>query len=610
MSVASRGPRWLSWLVGGCLLGGLLGGCAKGEDLMGGGFGGPGGVGTGNGQTETSDDGDPGADGPQGDACLMNNCAQDLECGGCQDGATLCDTDEGRCVQCDPENQIGCEAGEVCTDFGNCVPDGLGCPTADGLPTVNCNADADCAACDPQHQVCDTASNTCVACSDQDEDACHSVEHCEAGACVANCPQDCNADADCGACGGAGHEAHACNAHVCTQCNSANPCPGGLSCNAHGTCVEVCGLPGAVAGTCDADADCSGCPGDATHCVVPINGGHGTCGALATGCSDLGNGVVVLPEPFDQVTNACSDDDDCAGVGVQYNVGKLLRELTGLDSIDDANIEYPMNACAAATISVGSTSVSCGICVPCQEDNDCQDIDVDDVAGDAFGPLGAIASAILLDQLFGPNEHTIYMFCQPVAGDYGVCAPCPSLLSDCAGPAGGGGGSGECGHDTCTTGDPLDPSCGTCAQAVCEADNYCCATEWDEICTDHVETYCAGSCNGGDGGACTHSGCEAGAALAGSCSDCAATVCDADPYCCQTEWDEICTGLADDSAVCDCAGGGASGCAHDECSLGGPLISGCSACATAVCAADDYCCTTDWDQFCLDEAEGAAACAC
>ena len=29
----------------------------------------------------------------------------------------------------------------------------------------------------------------------------------------------------------------------------------------------------------------------------------------------FGEGVVVLPPPFDAVTNLCSDDADCGGVG-------------------------------------------------------------------------------------------------------------------------------------------------------------------------------------------------------------------------------------------------------------------------------------------------------
>ncbi|KAJ3098519.1 hypothetical protein HK100_005087, partial [Physocladia obscura] len=44
-----------------------------------------------------------------------------------------------------------------------------------------------------------------------------------------------------------------------------------------------------------------------------------------------------------------------------------------------------------------------------------------------------------------------------------------------------------------------------------------------------------------------------------------------------------------------------AGCAHSECSTGTALTSDCSACATAVCAQDSYCCATSWDSTCVSE---------
>jgi hypothetical protein len=38
--------------------------------------------------------------------------------------------------------------------------------------------------------------------------------------------------------------------------------------------------------------------------------------------------------------------------------------------------------------------------------------------------------------------------------------------------------------------------------------------------------------------------------------------------------------------------------------MAGPaLVATCDACATAVCAADDYCCTTKWDSYCVGEVD-------
>jgi hypothetical protein len=560
------------------------------------------------GSAEAGDDSSAGGDesGGQGDGiCLLHNCDEDLECAGCTEGRTTCLVEEHRCIACDPATGEGCAEGEECTEFGYCVPAGLTCPTdGAGDPTAACDVDDDCAACDPFHQVCDTATHQCVACTDGNLEGCQATEHCVMGECVADCPAVCDSDADCSMCGAAGHEAHACVAHQCAQCSDSVPCSGGQVCNDHGVCNDVCGLPGEQMGTCDVDADCAACPGDAIHCVVPINGGHGSCGPEAAGCSDLGSGVVVLPAPYDQVTNLCSDDMDCAGIGIQLNVGELLRDMTGIDDIGDAIVEYPMGVCAEVTVGIDEAhSVSCGVCVPCEVDSDCQDIDIDQVAEDLFGDLGGIAAALLLDTLFGPSDHEIHMFCQEVGAGYGVCAPCPSLLNDCTqGGGGGGAGGGSCDHDTCTTGGPLDPSCSDCAAEVCAVDDYCCSTAWDDICVGEVAQYCAGGCDGGSGGACGHDECTAGAALDPGCSACTDAVCAADSYCCQTAWDDVCVGEVAQFCGESCDGGG-GGCIHDECTAGGPLTQACSSCAADVCAVDDYCCTTEWDQQCIDEAD-------
>ncbi|MBC8073538.1 MAG: hypothetical protein IAG13_34775 [Deltaproteobacteria bacterium] len=553
---------------------------------------GSGSIGSGSGDATVSDSGGVDTTSGEGGLCLLHNCDSDADCNGCSEGRNSCYAEDKRCVACDPISGTGCEAGEECTEFGNCVPTGATCPADVG---GECNVDEDCAACDPLHQVCDAGA--CVACRGDAVEACQSTEQCIDNGCVPKCPEACMTDGDCSACGeGTAQPATACHNHRCAECSETNPCPAGDSCSPEGVCSPVCGLPGMVAGTCDGDGDCVGCQGDNDACNAPINGGHGVCGPSASGCSDLGDGVAVLPEPFDAVTNLCSDDADCSGVGIEYNVGALLRDITGIGSIDDANIEYPMNACAAVTVGVGQTSVSCGVCVPCREDDDCMDIDIDMVADDALGPLGGVAAAILLDELFGPEDHLVHMFCQPVAGDYGVCVPCPTVLNDCAG--GGGGGSGSCDHDVCTAGNALDPTCGDCAASVCQLDDFCCTHEWDDVCVGHVADTCAGGCDGGGAGC--HDQCVAGEAMGDSCNACVSQICAEDPFCCQTEWDEVCVGHV--ATVCDgaCAG---SGCGHDECEQGGPLEDGCSDCATEVCAADAFCCMTDWDATCVGEAD-------
>ena len=549
--------------------------------------------------------------GPGGSICLLHNCNSDLDCGACDSGRNTCLVADHRCVACGGMSG-SCPEGQTCSSYGQCVPVGASCPTdSHGTPQISCNTNADCVACDPMHQVCDTSSHKCVSCTPNDTSACQSTEQCVAGACSPKCPKSCIADNDCSNCGGPGHEAHACNVHKCAECSPTHQCPNGEVCSPEGVCIKECGANNS--GVCTTDADCAGCGGSATTCHAPINGGNGKCGVAANGCSDLGQGTIVLPSPFDKVTNTCSGDSDCANVGIQYNVGKLLRDFTGVSQIKDANIDYGMHVCASISVGSGEAAISCGICVPCKVDSDCTPIDVDQIAGQAFGPIGSIAASLLLDQVFGNNEHKIFMFCQQVAAGYGVCAPCPGLLNDCAvgGGGGGGGGSGSCDHDVCTSGGALKMDCDACTQSLCAVDSYCCDTAWDSTCVGEVDQYCGQTCAGsgssgsGGGGSCAHDECSAGDKLDKGCSSCAAALCASDSYCCDTAWDSTCVNEVAQYCGYSCGGGssgsGGGGCAHDECTAGAALDANCSSCASALCASDSYCCATAWDANCVGE---------
>lgn len=499
-----------------------LAACAKSDDV--------------NDTTGSGGSGGGSGGGIPGEICLLHNCDTDLECAGCDQGRTHCLTAEHRCVACDAGGSGECPSGQKCSSWGNCVPESATCPTDNGVPTISCDSSADCVACDPAHLVCNTQAHKCVACTDNDTSECQSTDICVGGDCSPKCPAACQTDNDCSQCGAPGHEAHACNAHKCTQCGPTYACKAGEVCNPHGVCEKPCGLPGAVKGTCDSDADCAGCQGDLGACHQPINGGHGTCGPAATGCSDFGNGVVVLPDPWDQVTNTCSSDADCANIGIDFNVGKLLRDITGIDDIGDANIEYPMHACASITVA----DKSCGLCVPCRVDSDCQDINIDQVALDAFGPLGSVAASYLLDQVFGPSDHVVHMYCETIAEGFGVCAPCPGVLNDCSIGSASGTGSGSCAHDACAAGEALDPTCDECALELCAIDPYCCVTAWDDVCVAEVAQYCSNTCDGPGNEGCSHSVCDIGDKLDAGCSPCTTDLCQTDPYCCQTTWDQSC----------------------------------------------------------------------
>ena len=49
------------------------------------------------------------------------------------------------------------------------------------------------------------------------------------------------------------------------------------------------------------------------------------------------------------------------------------------------------------------------------------------------------------------------------------------------------------------------------------------------------------------------------------------------------------------------AGGGSAGACHDVCQSGAAMDKSCDPCATTLCAADAFCCTTIWDEQCVSE---------
>jgi hypothetical protein len=440
---------------------------------------------------------------PDNTVCMLNNCHSDEECGGCDNGRDTCLLDENRCVACDPVSGKGCDAGESCSPYGLCVPEGQICPADEhGEPTIGCNVDADCAACSPQHQVCNAGA--CTACTSADTSHCLASQICDDGKCAAKCPSSCNADADCNECGAPGSETHACNDNTCAECSDTYPCPEGLECQA-GSCVPRCGIANStLSGDCTADEDCKFC-GDGNSdfvCKKPLNSNdpmdHGSCVPKADGCSDLGKNVAVLPAPWNQSTNLCSSDMDCAGQGIQYNVGKLIRDTLGKSSIlgaeiKDANVNYEMGTCANIDLT---ESISCGVCVPCKVDSDCAPIQVSPLISQLFAgsPIATIAGTMLLDLLYGENDkQQLNFFCQGVAAGYGVCAPCSNPAQACGSNQGPPNPS-QCSHSECSEGDKLTPSCSACATDVCNQDPYCCNTKWDKVCTDVAKTKSSCGC--------------------------------------------------------------------------------------------------------------------
>jgi hypothetical protein len=96
-----------------------------------------------------------------------------------------------------------------------------------------------------------------------------------------------------------------------------------------------------------------------------------------------------------------------------------------------------------------------------------------------------------------------------------------------------------CDHEECETGGPLGESCTMCTSALCAEDPYCCATAWDAQCVSEVAKFCTDVvCPAPTD--CEHDECTTGVALDPTCSTCADAVCVVDAYCCTTAWDDQC----------------------------------------------------------------------
>lgn len=105
-------------------------------------------------------------------------------------------------------------------------------------------------------------------------------------------------------------------------------------------------------------------------------------------------------------------------------------------------------------------------------------------------------------------------------------------------------GGGEC----CEAQD--GPGCGdaTIEACVCASEPFCCDVQWDVVCTVQTVLLGCATCPGigGDGDCCAahgNPGCEN--------DEIEQCVCDADYICCVESWDDICVGIAmDDCAAC------------------------------------------------------------
>ena len=153
------------------------------------------------------------------------------------------------------------------------------------------------------------------------------------------------------------------------------------------------------------------------------------------------------------------------------------------------------------------------------------------------------------------------------------CGSCPVDCGQCA----------TCGHSTCVAGTPLsltdckDP----CVTEVCDEEPSCCTDPpWSVSCQQSGDQLCPGP------------------------NPCVEAVCSLSAECCTSAWNAGCVALAQTQCSTSC------NCAHDICDGGAALEEGCDPCVAAICEADAYCCESDWDGICINEVASVCGIVC
>jgi hypothetical protein len=460
-----------------------------------------------------------------------------------------------------------CDVAETCDGSSNsCPPDsflpnGTSCRAAAGIcdlaeacsgSAAACPGDAFQPAsvqCRPATGPCDVAENcrgngpACpgdsVACCETDCGTCAAVcgnGTCSGGETCATCAADCGAcPAYCGDAACNGGETCATCARDCGACPATcgnGVCSGAESC---ATCPADCGACPVLCGDarCDAAESCGSCARDCGPCAAVC--GDGTCGGGET-CSSCtadcgacveacGNGVCA---PSEACWSCPSDCGSCPGCG---------------DSVCTDG-----ETCA-------SCSPDCGVCARCG-DGSCLGGETCGSCPSDCGQCPGCGDGSCLDTESCLRCPADCGACNDETCGDGVCSAtesCSSCDVDCC------QSGAPCGHDICTTGTPLQPSCDSCAALVCVIEPGCCSSRWDAVCVALTATVCGASCGTSSGPTCGDGVCGPDESCLTCGEDCLCGASCGDGVC---RSNESCLSCAADCGACATCGDGT--CAPSE----------------------------------------------